>query len=283
MDFYENNDYLILRPSNYQNIAIPIHTNLTNNTTFIPARSEVIRKINVETSEKEILIINQELEPGVIIANTIIESKRAFVRILNTNIHDVNLKIPKIKFEKLSDYDIVELPPLSNRKEEILVKISKNTPSEHNNVTQNLCSEFCDIFGLEKEPISANNFYKQKLKLVDSEPVYIKNYRIPHSHKAEVERQVKKLVEDDIVEPSTSAYNSPLLLVPKKSLPNSSEKRWRLVVDFRRINTKLVADKFPLPRIDDILDELGRAKYFSCLDLMSGFHLFFDSKWVISL
>lgn len=62
------------------------------------------------------------------------------------------------------------------------------------------------------------------------------------------------------------------MLVPKKSLPNSKEKRWRLVIDYRQINKKLVADKFPLPRIDDILDQLGRAKYFSCLDLMSGFH-----------
>ena len=84
--------------------------------------------------------------------------------------------------------------------------------------------------------------------------------------------QVQKLIDDEIVEPSKSEYNSPILLVPKESLPGSNEKRWRLVVDYRQINKKLVADKFPLPRIDDILDQLDRAKYFSCLDLMSGFH-----------
>ena len=55
-------------------------------------------------------------------------------------------------------------------------------------------------------------------------------------------------------------------------MPGSNEKRWRLVVDFRNVNKKLIADKFPLPRIDDILDQLCRAKYFSCLDLISGFH-----------
>jgi len=44
------------------------------------------------------------------------------------------------------------------------------------------------------------------------------------------------------------------------------------VIDYRQINKKLLSDKFPLPRIDDILDQLGRAKYFSCLELMSGFH-----------
>lgn len=106
----------------------------------------------------------------------------------------------------------------------------------------------------------------------DDEPIYIKSYRIPESQKEEIRRQVNKLIDDKIVEPAVSEYNSPLLLVPKKSLPGSATKRWRLVIDYRQINKKLLSDKFPLPRIDDILDQLGRARYFSCLDLMSGFH-----------
>jgi len=110
------------------------------------------------------------------------------------------------------------------------------------------------------------------LRLKDDEPVYVKNYRCPHSQIEEIQHQVGKLIEQNIVEPSVSPYNSPLLLVPKKSLPGSKEKKWRLVIDYRQINKKLMSDKFPLPRIDDILDQLGRAKYFSCLDLMSGFH-----------
>lgn len=60
-----------------------------------------------------------------------------------------------------------------------------------------------------------------------------------------------------------------MLLVPKKS---NNEKKWRLVIDYRQLNKKLIADKFPLPRIDDILDQLGRAKWFSVLDCLSGFH-----------
>lgn len=78
------------------------------------------------------------------------------------------------------------------------------------------------------------------------------------------------MISDDIIEPSVSHFNSPILLVPKKSEDNS--KKWRLVVDFRQLNKKILADKFPLPRIDSILDQLGRAKYFTTLDLMAGFH-----------
>jgi len=62
----------------------------------------------------------------------------------------------------------------------------------------------------------------------------------------------------------------------QQSITNRPEKidtkRWRLVIDYRQMNKKILSDKFPLPRIDDILDQLNRAKYFSCLDLMSGFH-----------
>lgn len=79
------------------------------------------------------------------------------------------------------------------------------------------------------------------------------------------------MLQQDIIEHSFSSYNSPLLLVPKKN--STGIKNWRVVVDFRNIlNKKVVSDSFPLPRIDEILDQLGRAKYFSILDLHSGFH-----------
>ena len=50
------------------------------------------------------------------------------------------------------------------------------------------------------------------------------------------------------------------------------KKKWRLVVDFKQLNKKIINDKFPLTRIEDVLDKLGRAKYFSTLDMTSSFH-----------
>jgi len=104
------------------------------------------------------------------------------------------------------------------------------------------CTQHSEVFGLYS--LSTNNFYKQKLRLKDKEPVYIKNYRSPHSQKAKVQAQVQKLIKDKIVEPSVSAYNSPLLLVPKKSILDSDKNKWRLVIDYRQINKKLLSDKF---------------------------------------
>ena len=126
------------------------------------------------------------------------------------------------------------------------------------------------MFALKTDTLTCNNFYKQQIHLNDPTPVYIKNYRTPEVHKSEIDAQVNKMINDKIIQPSISPYNSPVLLVPKKS--QSGDKKWRLVVDFRQLNKKIIADKFPLPRVDDILDQLGRAKYFSTLDLTSGFH-----------
>jgi len=72
------------------------------------------------------------------------------------------------------------------------------------------------------------NQYQQTIFISkDNEPIYIKNYRSPHSHIEEIQKQVGKLISDKIVEPSVSEYNSPLLLVSKKSLPNSGQRKWR--------------------------------------------------------
>lgn len=73
-----------------------------------------------------------------------------------------------------------------------------------------LCLEFDDIFHLDGDKPTTNNFYTQKLNLRDNEPVYVKNYRLPQSQKSEIRNQVKKLLDDDLIELSTSNYNSPL-------------------------------------------------------------------------
>jgi hypothetical protein len=94
---------------------------------------------------------------------------------------------------------------------------------------------------------------------------------LPESQKEEIGRQVEQLVKDGIIAPSKSPWNSPLLIVPKKVGPDGKPK-WRMVVDFRRLNEKTVGDAYPLPDIMEILDQLGQAKYFTCLDMAMGYH-----------
>lgn len=96
-------------------------------------------------------------------------------------------------------------------------------------------------------------------------------YRLPEANRKEVDRQVQEMLEQGIVQPSNSSWNSPLLLVPKK--PDAEgNKKWRVVVDFRKVNEITIGDSYPLPNITDILDQLGHSQYFSTLDLASGYH-----------
>lgn len=134
-----------------------------------------------------------------------------------------------------------------------------------------LLSKFNHLFQLENQQLSFTNQIKHEIRTKDDLPVYTKSYRYPHIHKEEVQKQISKMLDQGIIRPSYSPWSSPIWIVPKK-LDASNIKKWRLVVDYRKLNEKTIDDRYPLPNITDILDKLGKCIYFSTLDLASGFH-----------
>jgi hypothetical protein len=121
------------------------------------------------------------------------------------------------------------------------------------------------------EKLTATSAIKHKIITTDDQPVYTKSYRYPHAFKNDVEQQIKELLDNGIIRHSTSPYSSPIWVVPKK-LDASGKRKVRVVIDYRKINDKTVSDKFPIPQIEEILDNLGKSVYFTTLDLKSGFH-----------
>ena len=96
--------------------------------------------------------------------------------------------------------------------------------------------------------------------------VYKQIYRLSPAEKDEVRKQVTDLLSKGLIRPSTSPFGSPILFVKKK------DGTLRMVIDYRSLNKITIKNRYPLPRIDDLFDRLHGSKYFSSLDLMSGYH-----------
>ena len=89
---------------------------------------------------------------------------------------------------------------------------------------------------------------------------------MPIMESMEIKKKIQELLNKGIIHPSTSPCGSPIVLVPKKG------ETWSMCVDFRALNKITVKNRYPLPRIDDFLDQLRYEKYFTKLDLRNGYH-----------
>ena len=139
---------------------------------------------------------------------------------------------------------------------------------EHQAKLQIILAEDRDVFKdeLPKGPPPKREVVHSIEVQPGSEPTYRTPYRLRPAEDDELEEQVKSLLAQGFIRPSQSPYGAPVLFVPKK------DGRWRMCIDYRALNCQTIKDRYPLPRIDTLLDRLGSAEVFTKLDLASGYH-----------
>lgn len=126
-----------------------------------------------------------------------------------------------------------------------------------------LLDNFSKLFTASNE---TTPFAEHTIPLLDDNPIAMPPYRLPEPKKRLLHDELDKLLQDGIIEECESPYAAPVVLVPKK------DGNIRLAIDYRGINAITRPDKYPLPRLDDLLHEAKQSKYMSTLDLKSGYH-----------
>lgn len=148
----------------------------------------------------------------------------------------------------------LELPPFDGLTEEQAIQ------------AKSLLLKYFSLFSKEEGDLGCTDLITHEIPLQDEVPVRQPYRRLPPSQYDLVKTHIKQLLDSQIVRESSSPYSSPIVVVTKK------DGSIRLCVDYRQLNAKTRKDAYPLPRIEESLDVLSGARWFSTLDLASGYN-----------
>ena len=150
----------------------------------------------------------------------------------------------------------------------IFLKEESSEGTQHTTIAEKFVKEFQDVFPKQlPNQLPPKRSVDHAIDLIPgSEPPSKPIYRMSHVEMQELKRQLNDLMEKGFIRPSVSPFGAPVLFVQKK------EGALRLCVDYRALNKITIKNRYPLPRIEDLMDRLTGAKYFSKIDLYSGYH-----------
>ena len=256
--------------------------NLRTNTDIrIPARSEQLitttpavklNNVGCFITEPESCEIN-----GLLVANSIHElwgKEQAVLRIMNLNDHEIILKenVEVFSISEVNCKDLVtgtkdgfakDHTRLAKLKSE--VKIGR-VPGEIHKRVEQFIERNQDVLALDGDELGRTDTVEYDINTGDAAPVAAQKYRTPYFLRDEMKRIISKNIENGLIEPCSSQWAAPCLLVQK------TNGTYRLVCDYRKLNLKTVSDNYPLPVIKDLLNELHGSIVFSSCDLFSGVH-----------
>ena len=268
---------VFVQSSDYGPVFVTLSTDIS-----IPGRTESVIQAQIPKSCKEqigmVCSLSGDSELSYITAYSISQASERMipVRILNPSKSSVELHAG----QKIARFWPVipsasSSPPIHNMcasvqnnkfdsvtLSELHAAISPNlSKSEQKQILETLLS-FPDVFN---DGLGHTSVLSHSINTGDSLPIKQHPRRLPYHYRGEIHKQVNEMLERGVIQPSTSPWASPVVLVKKK------DGSYRFCVDYRKLNLVTKQDAHPLPRVDDLLDSLNNNKLFSTLDLRSGY------------
>ena len=201
---------------------------------------------------------SDQLPEGLLGLPTLSEGSRVSVQIDNFTEGDVTL-IPEWEIGTISSVCLAKAPTGGQ-----LPPVPDSLSFEQQADLRQILEEYQDVFSKEGDPISSTSLVEHEI-LTTGRPIW-QPFRRQNPIVREIEQQqVKEMLRDDVIRPSASPWASPVVMVKKK------DGSMRFCVDFRKMNDATIKDAHPLPRIDDTLESLYGAQYFTTLDIKSGY------------
>nr|XP_046271732.1 uncharacterized protein LOC124073503 [Scatophagus argus] len=205
-----------------------------------------------------------------------------YVPIVNVGAAEV-LLYPRTSLGLLNAAQVISLPAGVTEVEPTLVTISSQIaapsvpdrieslslsplPEQEQTGVRSLLYKYQSVFSAHDGDLGCTNLISHDIPLLDDVPVRQRYRRIPPSEYEAVKAHINQLLESQVIRESSSPYASPIVLVRKK------DGGLRMCVDYRPLNSKTRKDAFPLPRIEESLDALSGARWFSTIDLASGYN-----------
>ena len=154
---------------------------------------------------------------------------------------------------------------LKKLKEELALHTVEAISPQDQTLLEDFLMSNHDLFALDNSELGRTEKIPHSIHTGDHPPMRQPARRIPFVLRSLVDDMIQEMLDNQVIQPSTSPWASPVVLVKKK------DGSYRFCVDYRRLNAVTKKDAYPLPRIDDTLEALAGARYFTTLDLASGY------------
>ncbi len=166
---------------------------------------------------------------------------------------------------KTKPFRQVECHTVPAHLEDLYARAVDGMTLQQSKTVANLLTKYSSAFSKSDDDIGRTGIVRHKIDTGDAHPVKQAFRRTPFHMRKEVDKQIDDMLDREVIRPSSSPWAAPIVMVKKKDGTS------RFCVDYRELNDLTIKDSYPIPRIDDTLDQLAGAQWFSCLDLNSGY------------